>query len=69
MSAVDRTTCFVRQNYIVCSEDKAIQYLRVSFNFVFACRGVVAQFGEHVARVMFAILIFNTGMFISATGN
>lgn len=31
-------------------------------------RGVVAQFGEHVARVMFVILIFNTGMFISATG-
>ena len=31
-------------------------------------RGVIAQFGEHVARIMFVILIFNTGMFISATG-
>jgi len=30
-------------------------------------KGVIAQFGEHVARVMFVILIFNTGMFISAT--
>eukprot|EP00795_Rhopilema_esculentum_P016703 gene16703-8152_t len=30
-------------------------------------KAVVVQFGEHVARVLFVILIFNTGMFISST--
>ena len=49
--------------------NQAIQCRLLIFNSFFACSGVVAQFGEHVARVMFAILIFNTGMFISATGN
>eukprot|EP00794_Sanderia_malayensis_P010797 gene10797-11951_t len=29
--------------------------------------GVIAQFGEHVGRMMFIILVFSSGMYISAT--
>ena len=35
---------------------------------IISCRGIMKQFGNHVAQIAIVFMLFSTGMFISAAG-
>ena len=42
--------------------------LKLSLFYFILFRGIMKQFGNHVARIAVVFMIFGTGMFISAAG-